>query len=194
MQSLRQGRYGLFLFHNTDKIPLLRFAHIGQLHGNIKGQLFTVHHLLHFRDKGIDTDKAGKLCPAVAHFLRNDLVGALLGTGELFHLGAAASLAGHGLDLHFCGSGQLGSGNILSVQVAVHTFDLCAIIIGLDDNNGNGVVQLHRNIVTAMTGNQLQAAALTGTGLDRLIDTVFLDGIIQLSVIVGFTIDRERMI
>ena len=80
------------------------------------------------------------------------------------------------------------------MQVAVHTFDLCAVVICLDDNNGNGVIELHRNIVTAMTGNQLQTAALTGTGLDRLIDTVFLDGIIQLSVVIGFTIDRERMI
>ena len=80
------------------------------------------------------------------------------------------------------------------MQVAVHTFDLCAVIICLDDNNRDRIIQLHRNIVTAMTGNQLQTTALTGTGLDRLIDTVFLDGIIQLSVVIGFTIDRERMI
>ena len=53
---------------------------------------------------------------------------------------------------------------------------------------------MHGHIVTAMTGNQFQTAFFTGTGLDWLIDAVFLDGIEQLPVIIRFPVDGEWVI
>ena len=71
-------------------------------------------------------------------------------------------------------------GNILAVQVAVHTLDLCVIGVHLLNNHRDRVIQLLCNVMAAMAGDQFQTAALTGSGLDRLIDAVGLNGIIQV--------------
>ena len=48
--------------------------------------------------------------------------------------------------------------------------------------------------MAAVAGDQLQTAALTGTGLDRLVDAVDLDGVEQLLVVVHLAVDGKGMV
>ena len=56
------------------------------------------------------------------------------------------------------------------------------------------IIQLLCNVMAAMAGDQFQTAALTGSGLDRLIDAVGLDGIIQVFVIRHLPVDGKGVV
>ena len=80
------------------------------------------------------------------------------------------------------------------MQIAVHHFDAGSIVVHLHDHDGNGIIELHGNVMAAMAGQQLQAALRSGSCLDRLIDAVLLDGVIQFLVVIYLAVDRERML
>ena len=80
------------------------------------------------------------------------------------------------------------------MQVAVHHFDAGAVVVLLDDDHRDRIVQLLGNIVAAVAGQELQAAALPGSGLYRLVDAVGLDRIIQVLVVCHLPVDGKRMV
>ena len=80
------------------------------------------------------------------------------------------------------------------MQIAVHHFDAGSIVVHLHDNDRDRIIELHGNVMTAMTGQQFQTALCSGSCLDRLIDAVLLDGVVQFLVVIYLAVDRERML
>ena len=169
---------------------------ISEFDRRVERQLFIVHLLLQLRNKIVDFDKPVDLIAADTHILRNDLVGALLRfrACKLLHFAAPSGLSCKGFHLHFRGTGKLGRWNVHAVQVAVNDFHTSGIIVHLCDNNRHRVIQTAGNVMTAVAGNQLQAAFLARPCFDRFIDAVVADGFIQFDVVFDFAVDRKRMI
>ena len=80
------------------------------------------------------------------------------------------------------------------MQVAVHALDLSVVGIYLLDDDRDGIIQLLGNIMAAMPGNQFQTTALTRSCFDRLVDTVGLDGIIQIFVVRDLAVDGKGVV
>ena len=80
------------------------------------------------------------------------------------------------------------------MEVSVYALDLCVILVHTLDQNRNGVIQLCTDVMAAMAGNNLKSAVATGTTEDRFTNTIGLDGLKQVFIVLRFTVYRKRVI
>ena len=174
---------------------LIRFQ-IGKFDRRVEWQLFIVHLLFQFWNKVIDFDKPVDLIAADTHILRNDLVGALLRfrACKLLHFAAPSGFSCKGFHLHFRSAGKLGRWNVHAVQIAVNDFNTRSIVVHLRDNDRHRIIQAACNVVSAVAGDQFQAAFLARPCFDRFIDAVVADGFVQFDVVLDLAVNRKRMI
>ncbi len=69
------------------------------------------------------------------------------------------------------------------MQIAVNDFNTRSIVVHLRDNDRHRIIQAACNVVSAVAGDQFQAACFTRPCFDRLIDAVVTDGFIQFDVV-----------
>ena len=80
------------------------------------------------------------------------------------------------------------------MQIAVNDFNTRSIVVHLRDNDRHRIIQATCNVVSAVAGDQFQAAFLARPCFDRFIDAVVADGFIQFDVVLDLAVDRKRMI
>ena len=60
------------------------------------------------------------------------------------------------------------------MQITVNDGDSGGVIIGLDDNCGNGIIQLCADVVAAVAGHDFKTAICSWTTIDGIVDTILL--------------------
>ena len=80
------------------------------------------------------------------------------------------------------------------MEVSVYALNLCVILVHTLDQNRNRVIQLCADVMAAMTGNDLKATVATGPTEDRFTNTIGLDGLKQVFIVLRLTVHRKGMI
>ena len=79
------------------------------------------------------------------------------------------------------------------MQVAINHGDPGSIIVSLDNDGGDGVIQLGANVVTTVAGDNFQAALFSGAAVNGITNTVLFDGFTQILIVLGFPVNRKGM-
>ncbi len=176
---LGQGRRGLLPLNGNGDIPLMLGTDKGNLHGRGKRQLLFVQHFLQIRDEFSQADIPLHLLIVHAVAIPDNLRGAL--SGVLIVLTGPSALVLDSLHLLLQRFGFLRGQNLLTVaQVVIsHGEDGLVIRHFADDTGHIGKSGQLAGPLAAVSGDDLIAAALTGTHQRRLINASRLDRLHQ---------------
>ena len=97
----------------------------------------------------------------------------------------------HCVHFHTERSRQVVARQLVSMQITVGDEYFRIVVIHLLNDGRNREIEPPCNVVSALTGNYLIAAAFLGTGYDRVFDPVHLNGFFKLLVIFALTVNRK---
>ena len=164
------GSQILGVVHCFQKIPLLAFVQIGQLHSGIEGDFLFVHHVQQFRDEVGQADKTLDLLITFACSFSNNLCTAFpeIIWDNLSHIFGSSNSSLDCFQLHLVSESPFAGQDVLTLEIAVHHEQNCGIIIHLTDNNRQGVQPSKLcSVLTAVPGDDLVATFRAWAGNQR---------------------------